>query len=148
MHKKLSRKITVQYKIESIFPLNAYPFIVSQIVQTGIDYNGRNNGPWNGRLYLCTKVILWTFTFIQSELGFVHIFVTNITKVIGQWRHEYGKVEFFLFQLIIHTDTDNHIGRSKESSNQFFTVSLITFNKLSLKLTGDSIVPIMCSLDT
>lgn len=45
MHKKLSRKITVQYKIESIFPLNAYPFIVSQIVQTGIDYNGRNNGP-------------------------------------------------------------------------------------------------------
>ena len=32
-------------EVESILPLYTHPFIVRQIVQTGIDYNRRNNSP-------------------------------------------------------------------------------------------------------
>ena len=58
MHIKFCGQITVQNKVESIFPFHTCPMIIGQIVETGFQCNGSDNIPIECRLQLRTEIIL------------------------------------------------------------------------------------------
>ena len=105
MYVQFCRKITVQYEIDRIFPLNTSPLVASQIIQTGIQYDGRNNSPIQCRLYLSNKVRSNALAFLQTKIHFIYIFITYIPHRPSQRSYKDRQIKLFLIQFVVHTDT-------------------------------------------
>ena len=94
-----------EYKVHIRLPLHTRPLITGQIIQTGLQFHSRDDGPLEIGLHLRTEIMLHRLAFLQAIAGLIYLRIAHVTHRVSQRSQKDGEIELGLIQLVVHTDT-------------------------------------------